>query len=200
MNKKGYTFLMILIFIIFVVVIGYNGAVDLGYLNEPNENNSFYDLRVEKFNETLLEEHIFNETNNLRVEHDLKPLMRSEELFFLAQYHSDNMIKYKFYDHTDFQGYGPDERAQLFNINIEIDKGDFIQIGIGENIGIIPWHSNVEGCGDTTKNIYNANCMFKGWVLSQGHYKNLIGDYEEIGIGVSYDIEKDEVYYTQNFR
>ena len=76
------------------------------------------------------------------------------------------MIEYNFYSHIDHENLDPTERAEKLGIKAWVDKGSY-KSGISENIGMVPWHSDVIGCGDTTKNEKNAECHVKSWMESK---------------------------------
>ena len=79
--------------------------------------------------------------------------------------------------------------------------GDFNpkMLRIAENIGQVPWFENVNGCGDTRSAEVISDCVVEGWRNSPGHYANMIGDFEELGVGVAFT--KDSIaYFTQVFR
>ena len=141
---------------------------------------------------------IFEKTNELRVlagHSILKPL---DSLMELAQYHSENMVKHHFYSHTDHEGLNPIERAEKKGLNPWVKKdGRFY--GIAENIAKTPWFENVRGCGDTQSESSLTDCMVTGWKNSEPHYKNIIGDYTYLGVGLFFD-SSGIVYGTQNFR
>jgi uncharacterized protein YkwD len=194
-----------LILVLLAVGIGfflfYNYGVDEGYLPEPSEENSFlHELREEDFKSFLVEDHIFNLTNDLRIQKGLKPYERSKELDLLARKHSVDMQVNGYFDHINLKGEDPTERAENSKIKAWVDRGEYLT-GIGENIGIVPWHSDVIGCGNTMKNKLISECHVNSWIESQGHYENLIdSEYSELGVGVAYDSFSGDVYATQNFR
>ena len=141
---------------------------------------------------------IFQKTNLLRIEKGLEPFKKLDTLDYLAQYHSDNMVQKKFYEHIDHEGLSPVERAEKLNIQAWRIKGNTF-IGIAENIAQAPWFENVRGCGDTRSNEAIAECLVQGWKKSPPHYKNILGDYVYLGVGISFD-DKQMGFATQNFR
>jgi uncharacterized protein YkwD len=141
---------------------------------------------------------IFQKTNLLRIEKGLEPFKKLDNLDYLAQYHSDNMVQKKFYEHIDHEGLSPVERAEKLNIQAWRIKGNTF-IGIAENIAQAPWFENVRGCGDTRSNQAIAECLVQGWKKSPPHYKNILGDYVYLGVGISFD-DKQMGFATQNFR
>ena len=100
------------------------------------------------------------------------------------------MITYDFFDHVDHEGKSPSERA---------DDLDFVGVWREiENIGYIPWFENVIGCGDTQSAEAIAECVVEGWRNSPGHYTNMIGDFDELGVGVAFT-QESTVYFYQVF-
>lgn len=146
----------------------------------------------------LMRQLIFEKTNALRIEKGLPKLLALDSLMDLAQFHSENMVKYDFYAHIDHLGRSPIDRAEKFKLKAWVRKGNSFT-GIAENIAQIPWFENVIGCGDTRNVEDLAQCMVAGWKNSPPHYKNIMGDYTHIGVGLYFD-EKDMGFGTQNFR
>jgi len=141
---------------------------------------------------------IFEKTNELRVLAGYSVLRPLDSLMDLAQYHSVNMVEHHFYSHVDHEGLNPIERAKKKGLNPWVKKeGCFY--GIAENIAKTPWFENVIGCGDTRSEFSLTDCMVLGWKNSQPHYKNILGDYTFLGVGLFFD-ESGMAYGTQNFR
>ena len=146
----------------------------------------------------IMRQLIFEKTNALRAEKGLTKLERLDSLMDLAQFHSENMVKHGFYDHLDHMGLNPTQRAEKFKVKAWVKKGDRFS-GIAENIAQTPWFENVRGCGDTRAEEDLAQCMVTGWKNSPPHYKNILGDYTYLGVGLFFD-KKGVGYGTQNFR
>lgn len=141
---------------------------------------------------------MLEKTNQLRKEKGLAPLIPLDSLQRLAQFHSHNMATQGFYSHKDPQGRTPMDRAQALDINPWRQVNQRF-VGIGENIARVPWFENVSGCGNTQSNEAFAECMVQGWKNSPPHYKNILGDYLHIGIGLQFD-ENKRGLGTQVFR
>lgn len=154
----------------------------------------------EKINETVIEQYIHWWTNEERTEAGLKNFTRVQDLDTLARYHSYNMGNYNFFDHVDHEGLDPTGRAKKLGIRYIVIRGLTIYTGIGENIALTPRALRVVNCSATMNNYEIAKCTMNGWINSPDHYKNIIGDYEEIGLGVYFDVKNSTVYATQNFR
>jgi uncharacterized protein YkwD len=141
---------------------------------------------------------IFEKTNELRVLAGYPVLIPLDSLMELAQYHSVNMVEHRFYSHTDHEGLNPLGRAEKKGINPWVKKGSRFS-GIAENIAKTPWFKNVQGCGDTRSESTLTDCMVLGWRNSEPHYKNILGDYTYLGVGLFFD-DGGIGYGTQNFR
>ena len=133
---------------------------------------------------------VLAKTNKIRQDQNLSPLVQSDAMDTLAKYHSDNMVKFNFFSHTDQDGLSPFQRA---------DKFGYTFSAMGENIVQIPWGINVLDCGNTKSAEAMAECMVEWWRNSPGHYANMTGDYVELGVGISVN-DKNEVHGTQVFR
>lgn len=141
---------------------------------------------------------IFKKTNALRLAKGLQPFKALDSLDYTAQYHSDNMVAKGFYSHVDPEGLSPVTRAEKLGVLAWRTVGNR-RIGIGENIAQVPWFENVNGCGDTRSAEAFAECMVQGWKNSPPHYKNIMSDYQYLGVGIAFDA-KGMGFGTQNFR
>ncbi|MGB1449211.1 MAG: CAP domain-containing protein [Flavobacteriaceae bacterium] len=141
---------------------------------------------------------IFEKTNRLRAEKGLPAFQPLDSLDRLAQYHSNNMVEKAFYSHVDPEGLTPVTRAEKLGIMAWRQKGNTF-IGIAENIAQVPWFQNVSSCGNTRSSEALAQCMVEGWKNSPPHYKNIMGDYLYLGVGIQFD-KAGIGYGTQVFR
>lgn len=149
----------------------------------------------QQFIETV-ENLVFLKTNELRT----NPLKWNKDLAIIAREHSEDMANRNFFSHDNPDGDGPTERAQKHGINIKTPQGGGVfQIGIAENISQVPT-GNVIGCGYVYSAEEVAECAVSGWIISPGHYANMVdSSYSEIGVGVAKN--NSGVYYlTQDFR
>ena len=141
---------------------------------------------------------IFEKTNALRLEKGKTPFKPLDSLNQLAQYHSVNMVEKSFYSHVDPEGLTPVTRAEKLGIQPWRRVGNTF-IGIAENIAKVPWFESVLGCGDTRSSEAFANCMVEGWKNSPPHYKNMMGDFIYLGVGICFN-ENKTGFGTQVFR
>jgi len=129
-----------------------------------------------------LSAHIFTLTNAERTKAGLPLLVESKQLDTLALMHSDNMIKHRFYSHTDHEGFGPQERKAKY-------ARGFIA-SMGENIA----NGSIRG---TEREM--AAALVQAWMRSPGHRANILSrQYTHLGVGSALK-EGKEVFATQNF-
>lgn len=117
--------------------------------------------------------------NQKRAENGLAPLTWSDEVAKLAKMHSENMVKFNFFNHKDADGKMVDERAD----SLGIKKWTVI----GENIAYNRGYKNpLETAVDK-------------WLLSPTHRQNILdGRWKEAAIGIA--VAADGTYYfTQVF-
>jgi uncharacterized protein YkwD len=121
------------------------------------------------------EQKILDLTNAAREKEKLPALKLNQVLLKVARAHSANMARQGKMDHV-LDGKKPHERVK--------DAG-YDYSYMGENIA---WTT-----GDPPA------VVFKGWMNSEHHRENILGEhYTEIGIGIA-RTDKGEVYYTQVF-
>ena len=138
----------------------------------------------------IITQKIFEKTNAIRTSRGLSELAQNDDMDQLAQLHSDNMVEHNFYSHVDHQGKSPSQRA---------DDSNFEWRRIAENIAQVPWHENVLKCGNTRSAESISECVVEGWRNSPGHYANMIGEFNQLGVGVAFT--NDSIaYFTQVFR
>lgn len=120
----------------------------------------------------------FHFTNAFRVFHNMNVLKWSDKAAMSAQLHSEDMAENNYFSHDNLKGESSSQRM--------------IQQGI-------KWR----GCGE---NIAAGNARFlgfhafDGWVNSAGHRKNMLGQYDYLGVGIAYNFDSDyDYYHTQNF-
>ena len=134
-------------------------------------------------NISSIEQKIYRLTNEFRQKKGLKPFKQSRYIDEAAREHSRYMKNQS------------DNSTSRFVISHDNAKQRAPKIM--EDIGGISFAENV-GALHRVREAYVAEKMVDGWITSKGHYKNLVGDYSDIGIGVS--VGKDyTVFATQIF-
>lgn len=121
------------------------------------------------------EEKCIAEINRVRKEHGLKPLKEWKELSDCARGHSHNMANEK----CPFGHDGFDNRADHMWSQASLS-------GFAENVA---YSYNYDD---------PVNIAVDGWMKSAGHKKNILGDFDETGVGVSVNKE-GKFYITQLF-
>jgi len=124
---------------------------------------------------------VFEMTNQERARFGLPPLKPEVGLDSLARYHSSNMLKQKFFSHTDLFGDEVSGRAKK-------RYPELLYSSIGENI------AHTSGLDD---HLIAANIM-DGWMKSKGHRENILSNqFTHLGVGIAQ--ERSVFYATQNF-
>ena len=153
-------------------------------------DNADLNSEIDSTLKQIITQKIFEKTNAIRTSRGLSELTQNDDMDQLAQLHSDNMVEHNFYSHVDHQGKSPTQRAD--DLNFEWRR-------IAENIAQVPWHENVLKCGNTKSAELISECVVEGWRNSPGHYENMIGEFNQLGVGVSFT--NDSIaYFTQVFR
>lgn len=132
-------------------------------------------IATEPLDQSFAESFVFEETNKQREAEGLKPLTLSHQLTKAAQRHAQNM-------------------SDLNKLSHELNiKGESNLESRLENV-----EYNYRSCGENIAWNYELNKVVDGWMKSKGHRKNILGDFDEIGIGVRTN-ERGEPYYCQVF-
>ena len=153
-------------------------------------DNVDFNSEIDSSLQQIITQKIFEKTNAIRTSRGLSELAQNDDMDQLAQLHSDNMVEHNFYSHVDHQGKSPSQRAD--DLNFEWRR-------IAENIAQVPWHENVLKCGNTRSAESISECVVEGWRNSPGHYANMIGEFDQLGVGVAFT--NDSIaYFTQVFR
>lgn len=128
-----------------------------------------------------IEKRVFELVNTERAKRGLKAYGCSRELESLARLHSQNMVKYSFFSHTDYEGKDARDRK------LKYFPGLFSS-NIAENIAY-----NVGKTEEET-----AQKLMRAWMISPTHRANILSsEYTYLGVGV---VEHGEhAYATQNF-
>lgn len=138
-----------------------------------DEVKSIYPQEDKNIEESFMYQ-IIDLTNSTRYKHNLKKLSYDEKTTICARKHSEDMKNNNFFDHENLKNETPFYRMANEGINY---------VNAGENIS----------SGQT-----NAIFVHNGLMNSQGHRKNILGNYKYIGVGVIFG-GKYKTYYTENF-
>lgn len=116
----------------------------------------------------------FYVTNAERVKAGLPHFKPHQELDEVAYRHSCDMVENGYFAHQNKKGENVLERAKKYEISFK---------SIGENLAM------------GAQNPLYLNHLLMN---SEGHRKNILGDFTHMGVGVAFD-DKDTPYMTQNF-
>jgi uncharacterized protein YkwD len=120
------------------------------------------------------ERQIFDLANAVRAREGKSAFIYDEKAATVARNHSLDMYTNKYFNHTNQNGKSPFDRMKASQL---------LYKSAGENIAF----------GQTS-----AIFAHEDWMNSPGHRKNILGQYERIGVGVAMG-EKNNIYYTQDF-
>ena len=135
--------------------------------------NSMYPNPSEELKKSF-ELQVIDLTNSVRYQRNLKALKYSKKATISSIKHSQDMMKKNYFDHTNKENKSPFDRMK---------KEGIIYMSAGENIA----------AGQTS-----AIYAHEAWMNSEGHRKNILGNYKNIGVGVAFGGHYN-IYYTQNF-
>ncbi|QYE99258.1 CAP-associated domain-containing protein [Paraclostridium sordellii] len=141
--------------------------------NIENKTSDIYPV----FNEQLkysFEMQTIDLINSERDKNDLDRLNFSEKAKISSEKHSEDMKENNYFDHLNKENETPFDRMK---------KEDIIYSIAGENIA-----------AGQINSVYAHEALMN----SLGHRKNILGDYENVGVGVSFGGHY-KIYYTQNF-
>ncbi|GAA0239516.1 CAP domain-containing protein [Metaclostridioides mangenotii] len=117
---------------------------------------------------------IIDMVNSVRQQRNLKSLDYSQKATISSRKHCKDMKVNKFFDHINKKGKGPGDRMKAEGIIFTL---------AGENIA----------AGQ-----FNSIYAHEAWMNSEGHRKNILGEYKYIGVGVEFGGSYN-MYYGQNF-
>jgi len=148
-------------------------------ISRVNSNASQKNRTVQSVDAASLEQRVFEQINQKRLENGLKKLIWSDEVARIARTHSANMANFNFFSHQGLDGKRVDDRADAAGLR----KWRMI----GENIA---YNSGFENPVE--------RAIF-GWMNSAGHRQNILRDnWNETGIGVAVS-PQGRFYITQVF-
>lgn len=155
----------------------YNGNKLYGIMIKSNGFHENY-----KWNEntySMICSQVFDITNAIRVQNDIKPLTWSDIAAKTARLHCDDMLNTGYFSHINDNGQRVGERLKAQGITWNY---------CSENIAA---------------GYYSAMDVMNTWMSSEGHRKNILSpEPEYLGVGFAYNQEDSEQYYTrftQNF-
>lgn len=137
--------------------------------------DGFYGEYSEELRDSF-ERQVFDLTNSIRVRNKLKPLVWSDKAQISSRKHSQDMALNNFFDHTNLRRESPFDRMKKEGIR---------------------YTAAAENIAAGTASAIQAH---EGWMNSQGHRVNILGDFKSLGVGVSYNSNsRYKYYFTQNF-
>lgn len=181
------------------------------YLKKPDLNVSVSEQEAVSagWERLEFEELVFAYVNDERKKRGFPQLMADPDLKMVARRHSYSMAKDGYFDHVDFEGRGPTERAA--SIGYVCNKwvnGLPATAGVGENIHEQSLYKKktitIKGEKKLEENTWYelgeiSKKVVDDWMASPGHRKNILhGSYEKMGVG-AYVVENYSVYTTLNF-
>ncbi len=160
---------------------------------EASDKLSEYQLN-EKFLEHLIKEKI----NEVRLQHNLKPLFNDSILFIAAKFHANYLFTKGELSHTEPENKEmetPQKRAEHFGA---------VNYLVGENVAFTlinkPVRDKKGKVNTNTSYEETATDLVTMWVNSPGHYKNIITpDYNTTGLAIWVDAKTNRVYAVQKF-
>ena len=151
-----------------------------------------------------LEQRVHVLVNKERAGRKLAQLQFDDKLAKIARTHSQDMARRNFFDHVNPDGKDPTARGEAAGYTCEKVSGDFVTVGLAENIFQGNLYSRVRTVG--TQKTYEWNSAdaiagesLAGWMKSPGHRRNILEtNYTKTGIGIAIAAD-DKVYVTQVF-
>ena len=135
---------------------------------------SFHDFEVEKWQQAM-EQQLFDLSNTIRLRMGYPVMVWDDQAAEAAYLHSCDMSANQFFDHINLKGEGPFDRIKAQGIRY---------VRAGENLAM---------------GQINSIFAVQGLMNSEGHRKNLLGEYQRLGVGVCFNSGRKQTYYTQNF-
>lgn len=124
------------------------------------------------------EQDVFELVNEIRVENGLKEFVYNETLAQTARAHSEDMLERGFFAHENPDGETPSDRMTAAGIH---------------------WSRAAENIAAGYK---TPEAVVEGWMNSPGHRANILGECEEMGVGLAISQDSNDTYgyyWTQNF-
>lgn len=162
---------VILSIISIATVTGWSGFSEA---SAPTTASGANDMIIAQNSELPLARQVHEQINEYRKSLNLAPLTLNAEISEQARQHSENMAQNK----VEFGHSGFDNRIKALK--------DISYRSAAENVAYN------QGYGDPVKQ------AVEGWIESEGHRKNLTGNYNLTGIGIAKN-QQEEYYFTQIF-
>ena len=137
------------------------------------ESDGFYGDISEEM-KLSYQKQIFDLANGIRVRFGKTPFKWDDKTSEIAFNHSKDMALRSFFSHINPDGLDPFERMKEYDINFSKAAEN---IAAGQSSPIF---------------------AHEAWMNSEGHRKNILGDYDKLGVGTYFGGDYF-VYYTQNF-
>ncbi|MDI9339354.1 MAG: CAP domain-containing protein [Sediminibacterium sp.] len=155
-------------------------------------------LSVHSFNQKYLEHLIKVKIDEVRLQHQLKPLYSDSILFVAAKFHADYLCKKGELSHIEREypkTETPQKRADFFGA---------VNYLVGENVAYtsvnVPIKDKKNKVYTNTTYAETAQDFVTAWVNSPGHYKNIITpDYNITGVAIWPDVKTGRIYAVQKF-
>jgi uncharacterized protein YkwD len=175
-----------------------NGGSQSGVQDSTDQRGTSTQTENKRFNRTALERHIWNFTNEKRIQNGLGRVEYAPRIVDPARNHAQNMAKHDYVGHTQPNGQTGEERYS--------DVCNYRGSGysFGEN-AIAGWYGErfeawkTGEVVDTEDEKELAKYLVEGWMNSQGHRENILNpSWGELGVGV-YKRDDGKVFAAQTF-
>ena len=164
-----------------------NDKINIKYYFDKYENNKVHACLIAEeesrywgkgYDKTIFEAQEmenFDTTNAFRANYGLNALKIDDIAIITARKHSQDMADKNYFDQTNLEG------LSLWDSYINNGGKNF---GSGENISA----GRLLGIES-----------FDGWLNSEGHRKNMLGNHNYLGVGFGYNKSADYYYYLTQF-
>lgn len=175
-KESASTFLIDNCFATFFYDIHNNNAVTSIYIIDKDTELAFKSYYGKSSQELMdaYSRQIFDLANAVRARYDLKPFIWDDKAAKSSYLHCKDMADNSFFDHNNLKGESPFDRMQKQGIRY---------YAAGENIAA------------GSKNGIFAH---EAWMNSEGHRKNILYDFDRLGVAVHFGGDY-QIYYAQNF-
>ena len=157
---------------------------------------------------TLLAREIHTQVNAVREQHALPPLAWTSRLEPVAQAHSQDMATNAFFGHVNPRGENPNDRARNTGFIDQVQVGDYLIVGIGENLFLTHhfWAYHILQQEDGARHyLFDwktpqeiARQTVESWMQSLTHRANLLSPlYQAEAIGIV-RTAGEALFITQN--